>query len=179
MSQRLLISIFLLTFSLSACGGNKEFSPEDEDGLQLANQVTIFESKDSQKQWTLTAEAVNFADLQNATLKNPKLLLRKDGKDSLEVTGDSGSFDYAQKLVSIEGHARIRALQENATLTTDCFYYDIDKDRVWSDDKTVIVRQQAKVTARGGVETDSKLSKIELKKQTTRLPDNVKEFQIK
>lgn len=173
--------LFLLfaVFLLAACGGQKDFSPEDESDLQLANQVSIFESKDSQKQWILTAEAVNFADLQNATLKNPKLLLKKDGQDTGQITGDSGSFDYTEKLVSIQGHARIEALQEHAVLTTDRFFYDIDKDRVWSDDKTVIVRNQAKVTARGGVETDSKLSKIELKKQTTRLPKQVKELRKK
>lgn len=168
--------LLLGMLTLSACGGQKDFSPEDEDGLQLANQVAIFESKDSQKQWILTAEAVDFADLQNATLKNPKLLLKKDGKDSAQVTGDLGSFDYAQKLVSIEGHAKINSLTHDAVLTTDRFFYDIDKDRIWSDDKTVIVRNHAKVTARGGVETNSKLSKIELKKQATRLPSNVREL---
>ena len=171
--------LFFSLVALYACGGQKDFSPEEESGLQLANEVAIFESKDSQKQWILTAEAVNFADLQNATLKNPKLLLKKNGEDSGRVTGDSGSFDYTQKLVSIEGHAKIEALQENAVLTTDRFFYDIDKDRVWSDDKTVIVRNHAKVTARGGIETDSKLTKIELKKQSTRLPADIKELQTK
>ena len=173
------IWIFVLLVGLGACSGQKDFSPEEENGLQLANQVSIFESKDSQKQWILTAEAVDFADLQHATLKNPKLLLKKDGKDSAQVTGDLGSFDYAQKLVSISGHAKIEALQEKAVLTTHQFFYDIDKDRVWSDDKTTIVRNQAKVVARGGVETDSKLARIELKKQTTRLPSDVRELKQK
>ena len=176
MSARNIIWIFLGLVVLGACGGQKDFSPEEESGLQLANEVAIFESKDSQKQWILTAEAVDFADLQNAALKNPKLLLKKDGKDSAQVTGDLGTFDYAQKLVSIEGHARIEALTHDAVLTTDRFFYDIDKDRVWSDNKTVVIRNHAKVTARGGVETDSKLTKIELKKQSTRLPADVREL---
>ena len=170
MSLKKITWLLLGVLTLNACGGQKEFSPEDESGLQLASEVAIFESKDSQKQWILTAETVDFADLQNATLKNPKLLLKKDGKDSARVTGDLGSFDYAQKLVTIQGHARIESLTHQAVLTTDKFFYDIDKDRIWSDDKTVIVRNQAKVTARGGVVTDSKLTKIELKKQSTRLP---------
>ena len=159
---------------LGACSGQKEFLPEEESGLQLANEVSIFESKDSQQHWVLTAQAVNFEDLQNATLKNPKLLLRKDGKDTAQVTGDSGSFDYTQKMVSIEGHAKIEALQEKATLTTHRFFYDIDKNRIWSDQKTIVVRDGAKLTASGGVETDSKLSKIEFKKQSTRLPSNIR-----
>lgn len=174
-----LIPFLFLTTILYACGGQKEFLPEEDSGLQLASEVVIFESKDSQKQWILTAESVNFEDLQNATLKNPKLLLKKNGQDSAQVTGDSGSFDYTQKLVSINGHAKINALQENAVLTTDRFFYDIDKDRIWSNDKTVIIRNHAKVTARGGVETDSKLSKIELKKQTTHLPSDIRELQKK
>ncbi len=53
----------------------------------------------------------------------------------------------------------------------------MDKDRIWSDGKTVITRGGAKVTARGGVETDSKLVKIEIKKQTTRLPADARELQ--
>jgi len=166
--------LFLLLALLCACGGQKDFLPEEESGLQLASEVSIFESKDSQKQWILTAQSVNFEDMQNATLKNPKLLLRKDGKDSAQVTGDSGSFDYTQKLVTIEGHAKIEALQEKATLTTHRFFYDIDKNRIWSDHKTVVVRDGAKVTAAGGIETDSKLSKIEIKKQKTRLPSKIR-----
>ena len=172
--MRNFLRFFLASSLLCACGGQREFIPEEENGLQLANEVSIFESKDSQKQWILTAQAVNFADLQNATLKNPKLLLRKEGKDSARVTGDSGSFDYAKKLVSIEGHAKIEALQEKAVLTTARFFYDIDKDRIWSDDKTIIVRDGAKVTASGGIETNAKLSRIELKKQNTRLPSHIR-----
>ncbi len=178
MKKTLLLWPFV--FALCACGGQKDFAPEEEGDLQLANQVTIFESKDSQKQWLLTAQAVNFADLQNATLKNPVLLLKKDGQENLQVTGDSGWFDYANKLVAIEGHARIEALEENAVLTTDRFSYDIDKDRLWSDTKTVIVRgRNSKVTARGGIETNSKFSKVELKKQTTQLPTDLRELQKK
>ena len=58
-------------------------------------------------------------------------------------------------------------------------FYDVDKNRIWSDDKTTVPRGAAKITARGGVETDSKLTKIELKKQSTRLPKTTRELQRK
>ena len=168
--------LFVLAFALCACGDKKDFSPEDGD-MQRAEQVTIFESKDSQKKWILRADEVDFADLNNAVLTNPRLLLRENGQDSAEVTGDKGTFDYVKKLVIIEGHAHVRSFTEKTDLTTDRFFYDIDKDRVWSDKKTIVVRGSAKVTAKGGIETDSKLKVIELKQQTTQLPQDIKELQ--
>lgn len=174
-------SFFLLPvlFSLAACGGSDSFAPGDDAGMQIASKVSIFESKDSQKKWLLTAESVDFADLQSATLKNPELLLKENGQDSARVSGDSGSFDYAKKLVSIDGNAKIVSFTEDVVIATEHVFYDINKNRIWSDDKTTVTRGGAKVTARGGVETDSKLTKIELKKQSTRLPKKAKELQRK
>ena len=170
--------LFGLLPLLAACGGSDTFSPTEDAGMQLATQVSIFESKDSQKQWVLRADAVDFSDLKSATLKNPVLLLKENGQDSVQVTGDTGTFDYPHKLVSIDGHAIIKSLTENATITAEQFSYDVDKNRIWSDTKTVITRGGAKVTAKGGVETDSKLSKIELKKQRTRLPARTDELKL-
>ncbi len=161
---------------LSACAKQESFSPQDDTGVQLANRVSIFESKDNQKQWLLTADAVDFADLTRATLKNPELLLKQNGQNSARVTGQSGTFDYAQKLVTIEGDARVHSLTEKTLITTERFFYDVDKDRIWSDQKTTITRATAKSVARGGIETNSKLTRIELKKQTTQLPQNTNEL---
>ena len=169
--------LFLLT--LAACGGKDSFAPEDDAGLQLASKVSIFESKNSQKKWLLTAENVDFADLQSATLKNPELLLKENGQDSARVSGDSGTFDYTQKLVTINGNAEIVSFTEDVVITTNRVFYDVNKDRIWSDDKTTVIRGGTKVTARGGVATNSKLTKIELKKQSTRLPENAAELRRK
>ena len=171
-----LTALFLLAFVLAACEGKKEFSPDDGD-MQRAEQVTIFESKDSQKKWILRADEVDFKDLNHAVLINPRLLLRENGKDSAEVTGKKGSLDYVKKLVSIEGNAHVRSFTENTDLSTDRFFYNIKKDKVWSDKKTLVVRGNTKVTALGGIVTDSKLKVIELKKQTTQLPQDLKELQ--
>ena len=171
---------FILTLTVStlftACSRTESFSPEEDTGVQIANQVSIFESKDNQKQWILTAQAVDFADLNTPILKNPVLLLKQEGQDSARVSGDSGTFDYLKKLVTIEGHAQINSLTQQVLITTDRFFYDVDKDRIWSDTKTVITRGTAKSVARGGVVTDSKLSKIELKNHSTRVPRNVSEL---
>lgn len=164
---------------LGACGGSNEFSPAEDTGMQLASQVSLFESKDSQKKWLLRADAVDFADLKSATLKTPNLLLKENGTDSASVTGKTGVFDYPTKVVTIEGDAKIHSFTEKLLIEAERFFYDVDKDRIWSDGKTVITRGGAKVTARGGVETDSKLAKIEIKKQTTRLPKDARELQKK
>lgn len=171
----IILSLALSTF-LAACGRTESFSPEEDTSVQIANRVSIFESKDSQKQWILTAEAVDFADLNTPTLKNPVLLLKQDGKDSARVRGDSGSFDYLKKLVTIRGHAQIHSLTQRVLITTDRFFYDVNQDRIWSDTKTTITRATAKSVARGGVVTDSKLTKIELKNHSTRVPRTTEEL---
>lgn len=169
-------ALFLLTLCLAACGGEKEFSPDDGD-MQRAENVTIFESKDSQKKWLLRADEVDFADMNNAVLTNPHLLLSENGQPDAEVTGKKGTFDYANKIVSIDGNAHVRSFTEQTNLSTERFFYDVENDRVWSDQPTVVTRGNTQVTARGGIETDSKLLVIEFKKQQTRLPQNIKELQ--
>lgn len=85
----------------------------------------------------------------------------------------------AKKLVTIDGNALITSFAEDVVIATEHVFYDVDKDRIWSDSKTTVTRGAAKVTARGGIETDSKLTKIELKKQSTRLPKTAGELQRK
>ena len=68
------------------------------------------------------------------------------------------------------------ALTEDAVITTERFFYDINQDRVWSDHKTLVTRQTSKAVAQGGIETDSKLTKIELKKQTTQVSKDAREL---
>lgn len=167
---------FLLSALLCACGGESSFSPDDGE-MQQAKEVTLFESKDSQNKWLLHADAVNFEDMAHAVLINPHLILREEGQDSADITGKRGVLNYSDKMVSIEGNARIHSLTQQVLLTTDRIFYDIDKDRVWSDDKTLVTRGTAKITAKNGIETDSKLKKIEFKQQTTRLPTDPKELQ--
>ncbi|MBQ8844200.1 MAG: LPS export ABC transporter periplasmic protein LptC [Elusimicrobiaceae bacterium] len=170
-----LVFLLSLAFCLSACSAEEEKTAGED--LQRAENVTLFESKDSQHKWMLRAEKVDFDDLNSAVLHNPHLLLRENGKDSAEVSGQRGTFDYAKKLVSIEGNALVKSFTEQVTLATDRFFYDVDKDRIWSDKKTTVTRATAKITARGGIETDSKLTRIEFKKQSTQLPKNLKEAQ--
>lgn len=170
------VALLALLVCVGACTKKEEFSPQDNAGMQMASRVSIFESKNNQKQWILTAEAVDFADLKSATLKNPVLLLKQNGQDSARVTGDTGIFDYETKRITIQGNAKINSLTEQTRITTDRFFYDVNKDRAWSDVKTVITRGGAKAIARGGIETDAKLTKIELKKQTTRIPQEVREL---
>lgn len=170
-------SVFcLLTLYLAACGSEKNFPPEEGD-MQRAVNVTIFESKDSQKKWILHADEVDFADMNNAVLINPHLLLSEGGHPNAEVTGKKGTFDYTAKTVSIEGDAHVRSFAEQTDLSTERFFYDVDEDRVWSDRKTVVTRGNTQVTASGGIETDSKLLVIEFKKQQTRLPQDIRELQ--
>ena len=169
--------LLLALCGLCACGNEKEFSPAENAGMQLASNVSIFESQDNHKKWILRAESVDFSSLQNAVLKNPDLLLKENGQDSASVTGKTGTFNYPDKLVTIEGNAKIQSFTENLIITAERFFYDVNNNRIWSDDKTVITRGGVKVTAREGVVTDSKLTDIEIKQQTTRLPEDTRELQ--
>lgn len=167
--------VFLATLLLVACSG-KTPSPLEETDEQVANQVSIFSSKENQKQWVLEAQTVNFENMQSATLKEPRLLLKQDGKDSATVSGDLGLFDYAKQLVTIEGNAVLESLTEKAKITAPRFFYDVEKDKIWSDARTVITRGTARSVAINGVETDSKLNKIIIKKHATQLPQSMQEL---
>ncbi len=171
--------LFLLCFLLMACSGNNDEMEANEEHAQLATNVSIFSSKENQKEWLLLADTVNFADLQSATLNNPFLNLKQNGEDSARITGKVGSFDYTKHLVSIEGNARIESLAENLVISANCFLYNIDTDQIWSNGKTIVTRGNASITAKNGIVTDSQLNTIEFKKQSTRLPDSIQDFKQK
>lgn len=168
----------MLACLLTACGGSNTPVAEDADG-QLATHVSIFSSKENQKQWVLRADSVNFENMQNAELKNPQLILKQNGQDSALVSGKRGTFNYEKQLVSIEGDGVLESVAEQVRITAAEFFYDITQDKIWSDSRTVITRGTAKSIAKNGVETDSKLTKIILKKHTTHLPDNAAELKRK
>ena len=162
-------------FLLTACG--QPDNPLPQEDTQYADQVTLFESKDSQNKWLLHADRVNFEDIMHAELINPHLTLRENGVATTEVSGKKGILNYSKKLVSIEGDAKVHSLKEHTLLTTERFFYNLDTNRIWSDKKTFVTRGNTKITAKGGIETDSKLHKIEFKKQHTQLPEDIREFQ--
>lgn len=166
-------SILLLTL-LTACS-NKPATPSEDDA-QLATNVSIFSSKENQKQWVLQAMSVNFENMQSATLNSPRLLLKQDGKDSATVKGDIGTFDYSQQLVTIDGNAVLESLTEKVRITAPRFFYNVATDRIWSDAKTIITRGKARSVAINGVETDSKLTRIVIKKHATQLPASMQEL---
>ena len=172
------LCVFLLgTLLLSACHSKTSTPTGDESDTQLATNVSIFSSQENQKKWVLHADAVNFENMQNATLKNPALMLKENGKDSATVSGQTGSFDYAKQLVTIEGNGVLESLDEKARITAQRFFYDIAQDKIWSDVRTVITRGTARSVAIHGVETDSKLNKISIKKHATQLPKTRRELQ--
>ena len=170
--------VFLLgTVLLGACHSNSSAPAQDEADTQLATNVSIFSSQENQKKWVLHADAVNFENRQSATLKNPALVLKENGQDSATVSGQTGSFDYDKQLVAIEGNAVLESLDEKARITAQRFFYDIAQDKIWSNVRTVITRGTARSVAIHGVETDSKLNKISIKKHATQLPKTRRELQ--
>ncbi len=174
--MKLLLLTLLSASLLGACQSSKTPSTQEGDS-QLATHVSIFSSKENQKQWVLHADAVNFENMQSATLKNPRLLLKQNGQDSATVSGHTGTFDYEKQLVTIEGNAVLESLDEKARITAQRFFYDIAHDKIWSDVRTVITRGTARSVAINGVETDSKLTKIIIKKHATQLPKSRQELQ--
>ncbi|MBQ3666974.1 MAG: LPS export ABC transporter periplasmic protein LptC [Elusimicrobiaceae bacterium] len=166
--------IFVLAALLTACTAKQ--APVPEEDAQVATNVSIFSSKENQKQWVLEAQSVNFENMQSATLKNPRLLLKQNGEDSATVSGDMGTFNYAKQLVTIDGNATVQSLTQKIRITAPRFFYNVEKDRVWSDAKTIITRGTARSVAINGIETNSKLTKIIIKKHATQLPATTQEL---
>ncbi len=174
--MRIYLTCFIALLVVCACGTHSTPPVEDADG-QLATNVSIFSSKENQKQWTLHADSVNFENQQSAQLKNPQLLLKQNGVDSATVSGQRGTFDYAKQLVSLDRNAVLKSLTEQVHITAPEIFYDIAQDKIWSDTRTVITRGSAKSIAKNGIETNAKLTKIVLKKHATRLPVSAAELQ--
>lgn len=168
-------AFLLVSVLLAACSSHTNTALEEQDG-QVATHVSIFSSKENQKQWVLQAQSVNFENTQNATLKDPRLVLKQDGKDSAIVSGNLGTFNYTKQLVSIEGNAQLDSLTQRARITAPRFFYNVETDRIWSDAKTVITRGTARSVAINGIETNSKLTKIIIKKHATQLPQTRQEL---
>ena len=169
--------VYLLSaLCLVACNSPKT-SPLEEEDAQVATHVSIFSSKENQKQWVLQAQSVNFENMQSAALKEPLLLLKQNGQDSATVSGNMGFFNYTDQLVTIEGNALLESLTEKTRITAPRFFYNVETDRIWSDAKTIITRGTARSVAINGIETDSKLTKIIIKKHTTQLPLSRQELQ--
>ena len=124
-------------WALGACGQSSSIPVEEAD-TQLATHVSIFSSKENQKEWVLHADSVNFENMQRATLKNPMLVLKQNGQDSARISGNTGTFDYAAQQVTIQGNAVLESLSEQARLTAAAFFYDIAQDKIWSDSRTVM-----------------------------------------
>lgn len=169
--------LFISAAFLCACHAKTASPTQDEADTQLATNVSIFSSQENQKKWVLHADTVNFENGQTATLKNPQLVLKQNGQDSAAVSGHTGTFDYAKQLVTIEGNAVLESLDEKTRITAQHFFYDIAQDKIWSDVRTVITRGTARSVAIHGVETDSKLNKISIKKHATQLPKTRRELQ--
>lgn len=172
------VTLLLTACLLVACSHKPAHTVEDEDA-QIALNVSMFSSKENQKQWVLRAQAVNFENTQSATLKFPQLVLKQNGQDSATVSGDMGIFNYEKQLVTIEGNAVLESITEQARITAPRFFYDIEQDRIWSNAKTVITRGTARSVAIHGIETNSKLTKISIKKHATQVPLSRKELQRK
>lgn len=169
--------LFLLAaFVFGGCGSDKKFSPNEDPGMQKANTVSIFESKGSQKRWILNSRDVDFSDMQNAALESPELLLKENGQDSAKITAERGIFNYPSKLVTLRGKVKATSFTQKLTLETDHMYYDVNKDRVWTEAKTIVTRGGVRTTAKNGVVTNSKLTQIEFKRQTTQLPQTLQEI---
>lgn len=170
------LSWLFIILALGACGSEKNFSPNEDPGMQKANTVSIFESKDSQKRWMLNSKDVDFSDMQNAALDRPELILKENGQDSAKITATRGIFNYPKKTVTLKGKVKALSFTQNLVLETDYMYYDVDKDRVWTNAKTLVTRGGVRTTAKNGIETNSKLTKIEFKNQSTQLPQTVEEI---
>lgn len=170
------LGILCLCILTAACGSDKKFSPNEEPGMQKANVVSIFESKQSQKQWMLNSKDVDFSNMENAALDQPELILKENGQDSARITAARGVFNYPQKVVTLKGKVKAQSFTQNLVLETDHLFYDVNKDRVWTDAKTVVTRGGVRTTAQNGLVTNSKLTQIEFKRQSTQLPQTVDEL---
>ncbi|ACC98145.1 protein of unknown function DUF1239 [Elusimicrobium minutum Pei191] len=168
--KKLILSV-LLCFALG-CGNNSQSETDDELGVQTVENAVIYESQQAKQNWILSTTQAKFHEnSENAVLINPQLSF-KEGDDTLSIIkGDEGTISMEQGLIVLKGNVFGKSISQNAELRTTLLNYDINERKIWTERKVEIKRNGVTVTGQG-LRANGDFSEIEIKNQTTTLPEH-------
>lgn len=169
-------AILLSLVALCACGGEKNSAVQDEGPSQQAYGVIISESQMGQSDWLLTTKRARFFDEEKLVdLDSPVLLFNKNGKEDSNVSAKEGRYDMQESLITMIGDVKGVSEKEDVTVKTEKIYYDINRKVIWTDNDVKVTRGGITVNGKG-IKANADLSEIEIIKQQTQLPTELKEL---
>jgi LPS export ABC transporter protein LptC len=172
-----LISSFALLLCLAACGGAGP-AAEGAPPAQHAEDVIISESQMGEGKWLLTAKDADFHQADKGSyvaMRGPHIIFKTGGEAESSLTAREGHYDFDKNLIMLSGAVRGANAREGAELETEILFYDTQTLLIWTDAPVSLKRGGVAIKG-GGLKASRDLSEIEIFKQKTSLPQNIKDF---
>ena len=168
--KKLLILTSLIL--LGACQKNTS-STSGTVPHQRAEGVIMRETAAGESTWQLKATSADFYDNQDVLMDNPKITFNQSKGDAV-LTAKKGSFK--DSIITFSGSVVVIVKEEDLKLTTSKLYYNTNTKIAWTDVPFVLKRSG--VTVKGkALKADKGFSNIEIFKQVTDLPSDLKGLQ--
>ncbi|WP_428897843.1 LPS export ABC transporter protein LptC [Parelusimicrobium proximum] len=170
-----LILIFLTVFALG-CKKSKDSATIEEENMQIAKNITIYEAKHGLNTWILTTEKAVFEEKkQEASLIKPALVFKEGDFPSSEIKGNTGYINLEKHIITISGNVVGESKKESVTIRTSELNYNLEEKKIWTDKKFRLIRNGVTINAQG-FKANGDLSEIEIFKQATTLPVSETDF---
>ena len=157
---------------LSACQKNTS-STDTNIPAQRAEGVIMRETAGGESTWQLKATSADFYDNQDVLMENPKITFNQEKGDAT-LTAKKGIFKDG--VITFLDSVAVSVKEEDLKLTTSKLYYNTSTKTAWTDVPFVLKRSG--VTVKGqALKADKGFSNIEIFKQVTDLPPDLKGLQ--
>jgi LPS export ABC transporter protein LptC len=102
--------------------------------VDQADQFEINGSREGRPAFTLRAHSVTGFQGEHKLLRSVHLKIHDEGGETIEVEGDDGQFDAAERRARLSGNVRIESGQ-GFSMKTGMLYYDSDRDVIFTADE--------------------------------------------
>ena len=168
--KKILILASLILFS--ACQKNTS-GTDNAVPSQRAEGVIMRETASGESTWQLKATSADFYDNQDVLMDNPKITFNQTKGDAVLIA-KKGAFKDG--IITFMDNVVVTVKEEDLKLTTSKLYYNTNTKIAWTDVPFVLKRSG--VTVKGkAFKTDKGFSNIEIFKQVTDLPPDLKGLQ--
>jgi LPS export ABC transporter protein LptC len=129
---------------------NQKLGVSKPAGSSLSN-VTLTEYDAKGKQiWEVKAVRAEYNQVTHATdISQVTGKFFRDGKLIMQVTGDKGAVNQANRVITIQGRAKAIALQEKVVVTSEKLSWQSDLDLLTATEKVKVEKPDRKITITG------------------------------
>jgi LPS export ABC transporter protein LptC len=135
-------------------------APANQDGKPRLHGLTYTQVEGGVKKWTLAATGARFdEDAKKVTLTDVRLKFYPSGGGWVTLTGDEGTYDQKNKVVTLTGQVKGRS-HDGMTMETTVLTYKEQENKVDTDAEVTITGPQFRVRGRGMVVLVTKQSVV-------------------